>query len=122
LQQILEYQMKIPHEGVVRAHLDGKEIQHSAPACPGWVDYVPGQDYNPLNCPHWDWRIKPEDVPLYNHMFTIAFTVISEREGADVTDGELIDGLNQRILDITINKEVQEACQPAIDTCIMEPK
>ena len=36
-------------------------------------------------------------MTTYNHMFSIAFTVVSENDGENVTTQELLDGLANRL-------------------------
>lgn len=53
----------------------------------------------------------------YSHAFTIAFSVISEHEGGDVTVDELRFGLLNRLLDMEKNPgEIIEACGMPYDT------
>ena len=61
------------------------------------------------------------DMPTYNHMFTIAFTVISKNDGDSVTPEELQAGLSERIRDLNSSPdEWVEACCPPADTYIEE--
>jgi hypothetical protein len=53
----------------------------------------------------------------YSHAYTIAFTVISEHEGEDVTVDELRFGVLNRLLDLEKHPgEIIEACGLPYDT------
>lgn len=36
-------------------------------------------------------------MTIYNHIFTIAFTVVSENDSENVTEQEILDGLANRL-------------------------
>ena len=61
-------------------------------------------------------------MPVYNHMFTIAFTVVSENDGEHVTEQELLDGLANRLQTLAAsgNDEIVEAVGLPDDTHIEE--
>ena len=53
----------------------------------------------------------------YNHAFDIAFEVISDNDGENVTADELLEGLMYRIASMMGNKEeIVEACGLPSDT------
>ena len=53
----------------------------------------------------------------FNHAFTIAFEVITDHEGEDVTGDELFTGLLRRIANLRENPdEIIEACGLPYDT------
>jgi len=57
------------------------------------------------------------DGPRYNHMFVLAFTVISDDErGEDVTETDYRRGLLRRIVDLDANHEWSEAIGGPDDT------
>ena len=58
-------------------------------------------------------------MTTYNHMFTVAFTVITKNDGESVTREELREGLLQRIKDLDSSPaEWTEACGYPVDTYI----
>ena len=59
---------------------------------------------------------------MYNHMFTICFTVENEdRTGAETTEKELLDGLRRRLKDLEKNScEIIEATGMPDDTYAFE--
>lgn len=59
----------------------------------------------------------------FNHMFAFAFEVVSQKEDAsDVTNEMLFAGCRGRLdrLEKDAPNEIQEACQPPLDTFEME--
>ncbi len=54
----------------------------------------------------------------YNHMFTIAFTVVTPNNGENVTADELRKGLHNRLLNLAAGDEIIEACGLPHDTYI----
>lgn len=54
----------IPHADLIRAVLDGKEVEYLSNDNLGWRRF--SESANALlymaNCPHWQYRIKPEPV------------------------------------------------------------
>jgi len=57
----------------------------------------------------------------YNHAFDIAFEVISDNKGEDVTEEELFEGLMNRIKSLRKNEgEILEACGMPFDTYDMD--
>lgn len=52
----------------------------------------------------------------YNHAFTIAFEVLSDNEGEDVTADELKEGLANRLRSLKHGDEILEACDLPYDT------
>lgn len=72
-------------------------------------------------------EFKPIDAaaaaPLYNHMMTIAFTVISPRKGDELTGEEIREGLLRRVQEIKHDDAlVIEACGMPDDTYEIEPE
>lgn len=58
-------------------------------------------------------------MTTYNHMCTVAFTVVSKNDGESLTNEELKAGLLQRVKDLDSSPgEWSEACLPAVDTYI----
>jgi len=56
-------------------------------------------------------------MPRYNHAFTIAFEVLSEKEdGSDVTNEMFAGALRRRIADLNRNDEWGEAVGAPFDT------
>jgi hypothetical protein len=60
-------------------------------------------------------------MPRFNHMVTLAFEVISDREdGEDVTPEMLRHALLRRMIGLDEDKAWEEACLPIEDTYEME--
>lgn len=59
-----------------------------------------------------------QGVKTFNHMFTVAFTVISPNDGENVTADELKAGLLKRIQDLDRHDEWEEACGLPDDTYV----
>lgn len=62
-------------------------------------------------------------MPRYNHMFTIAFTVVTENDAENVTAAELREGLQRRLKELRVDgdyDEIIEACALPEDTYIEE--
>lgn len=58
-------------------------------------------------------------MTTYNHMCTVAFTVISKNDGESLTPAEPRAGLMQRIKDLDASQdEWVEACCPPVDTYV----
>lgn len=56
-------------------------------------------------------------MKLYNHAFSIAFSIDTNNEGDKVTAEELLDGLRKRLHDLEKNPpEIIEACGMPYDT------
>lgn len=54
---------------------------------------------------------------LYNHMYSLCFTVENENEDGDATKEELFAGVLRRLSDLAKSgDEILEACLPSIDT------
>ncbi len=61
-------------------------------------------------------------MPRYNHMFLIAFTVVTTNDAESVTADELRAGLRARLADLSLpgSDEIIEACGMPEDTYIEE--
>lgn len=59
-------------------------------------------------------------MTTYNHMFTVAFTVVSENAGEHVTEQEILDGIANRLHSLVQSGEAIEAVGLPDDTYIEE--
>jgi hypothetical protein len=63
----------------------------------------------------------PKKKGKYNHAFDIAFEVISDNEGKNVTKEELMTGLLRRVANLSDHPtEIVEACGLPFDTYLTE--
>jgi len=61
-----------------------------------------------------------ESGPIYDHAYTVAFSVKTPHEAQDVTAEELLDGLADRLKDLEATGEVFEAVGMPYDTAKIE--
>lgn len=59
-------------------------------------------------------------MTTYNHMFTVAFTVVTKNDGESVTAEELRAGLLQRIEELDFSEMWEEAVGLPDDTYTLE--
>lgn len=106
----------------------GRDCRHLAQQ-PAAVDrrhpYVQPKDHGGCaNCgyPEWEpWHVLAAQPKRYNHMYTVAFTVISSHpEGLDVTPEDFRRALTQRMNDLDLSGEWDEAVGAPDDTYEME--
>jgi len=59
-------------------------------------------------------------MKTYNHMYTIAFELISENDGEDVTEQEILDALGKRLQELARTGTAVEAVGMPDDTFVEE--
>lgn len=59
-------------------------------------------------------------MTIYNHMYTVAFTVVSENDGENVTEQEILDGLGKRLTELAVTGTAIEAVGLPDDTFVEE--
>lgn len=56
-------------------------------------------------------------MPKYNHMCSVAFTIVSESEdGSDITRGQFLQAIQKRLNGLVYDSDVHEAILPPEDT------
>lgn len=76
---------KHQHEHVLRAIAEGKRVQFNTNVGihSGWVDMGSRAENNPINQPHWSWRIAGETLPVIR----IGAVDVPEPLRAELPDG-----------------------------------